>query len=75
MSHHKKRGTTPVPPGNQPHAGPAVDDKQARQGAVGSGGSPFQDHDAKRRIGDFESAGEHSRQQPSAINDGQQHSR
>jgi hypothetical protein len=35
----------------------------------------LQEQDAKRRIGDFESAGEHARQQPSQINDGQQHSK
>ena len=35
----------------------------------------FQDQDGKRRLGGFESAGEHSRQQPSRLNDGQHHSR
>jgi hypothetical protein len=74
MAHKKKHGT-PVPPGNRPQVGPA-DATANQQGAPGgAGGSPFQDQDAKRRIGDFEGAGEHARQQPSAINDGQQHSR
>ena len=77
MSHHTKRhGPAPVPPGNQPQAGPAsaADPSQQTGGATG-GGSPFQDQDAKRRIGDFETAGEHSRQQPSPANDAQPHSR
>ncbi len=76
MSHHTKRhGAAPVPPGNQPKAGPAGAGDPSRQTGSAGGGSPFEDHDAKQRIGDFETAGEHSRQQPSAANDGQQHSR
>jgi hypothetical protein len=56
--------------------GPAAGDIVARQGEPGgASGAPFQEQDPKRRIGDFEGEGEHSRQQPSAINDGQQHSR
>jgi hypothetical protein len=71
---HKKRHTAPIPPANQSKIGPA--------GAGGAGqnvgpadGAPFQDQDPKRRLGGFESAGEHSRQQPSRINDGTQHSK
>jgi len=76
MAHHKKHGTTPVPPGNRPQAGPAADDNVARQAEPHpGGGAPLQEEDAKRRLGDFEGEGEHSRQQPSRINDGQQHSR
>ena len=74
MSHHKKTHGHPIPPGNQPQAGPPLEADQAQQGSTG-GGSPFQDQDAKRRLGDFESAGEHARQQPSQLNDGEQHSR
>jgi hypothetical protein len=73
MSHHKKKHVHPVPPGNQPKAGPPIE-ADATQEATG-GGSPFQEHDEKRRLGNFESAGEHSRQQPSQLNDGNQHSR
>jgi hypothetical protein len=71
---HKKKHSTPVPPANQPQGGPQVGADISGQAATG-GGSPFQDQDAKRRLGGFESAGEHARQQPSALNDGQQHSR
>lgn len=70
---HKKHGPAPIPPGNQPKAGPSDQAFQSRKGQAG-GGSPFQDQDAKRRLGGFESAGEHSRQQPSPLNDGQRHS-
>jgi hypothetical protein len=73
MAHTKKHGN-PVPPANQPQAGPPHATEAARQEQAG-GGSEFQDQDAKRRLGGFESAGEHSRQQPSQLNDGQQHSR
>ncbi len=75
---HKKKHAGPVPPANRPHAGPpdaaAQAEADAQQGAAG-GGAPFQEQDPQRRVGGFETAGEHSRQQPSAINDGQQHSR
>jgi hypothetical protein len=71
---HKKKYQHPVPPGNQPQAGPPGAADAGRQ-PEGAGGAPFQEQDAKRRLGGFESAGEHSRQQPSAINDGQKHSR
>jgi hypothetical protein len=74
MAHHKKKHGHPVPPGNQPQAGPPVEAELGQQKGAG-GGAPFQDQDAKRRLGDFETTGEHSRQQPSRINDGQQHSR
>ena len=69
MAHKKKHGH-PVPPGNQPHAGPpdSVDASQQADAHAG-GGSPFQDHDAKRRLGDFEGAGEHSFQQPGGKGD------
>ena len=70
---HKKKHTAPVPSGNQSKAGPA--------GTTGSGqkmteneGVPFSEQDPKRRLGDFESAGEHARQQPTTLNDGTQHS-
>ncbi len=77
MAHHKKKpGPAPVPAGNRPKAGPpgAAAASEPGQGGKG-GGAPFQDQDPQRRLGDFESAGEHSRQQPSPLNDGQQHSR
>ena len=48
---------------------------ELRWGGDAEGGAPFQEQDAKRRLGGFETAGEHSRQQPGPLNDGQQHSR
>ena len=74
MAHKKRHGPAPVPAGNLPPAGPAGD-VNADQQAQAGGGAPFQDHDDKRRLGGFESAGEHARQQPSQVNDGQQHSK
>jgi hypothetical protein len=73
MAHKKKHGA-PVPPANQPHIGPAGaahDHEQAQPG----GGAPFQDQDQKRRLGGYETAGEHSRQQPIELNDGNRHSK
>ena len=74
MAHKKKHGPGPVPPGNQPKAGPPGAADTGAQGEAG-GGAPFQDQDPKRRLGNFESAGEHARQQPSPLNDGTQHSK
>jgi len=73
MAHHKKHGNH-VPPANQPQAGPPATTGTGEQ-AHGGGGAGFQEQDAKRRLGGFESAGEHARQQPSSLNDGQKHSR
>jgi len=69
MSHHKKHGGH-IPPGNQPQVGSAANDKAHEQsGADTKGGAPFQDQDPKRRLGDFEGAGEHPYQQPGGKND------
>lgn len=73
MSHHKRKHVHPVPPGNQPQSGPPVTPAEGQQGQPG-GGAPFQEQDVKRRLGGFEGAGEHSIQQPSALNDGTQRS-
>jgi len=75
MSHKKKRkGPAPVPPANQPHAGPALpDDAATEEGkqtpSQPNGGADFQEQDAKRRLGNFESAGEHAFVQPGGKND------
>jgi hypothetical protein len=37
-------------------------------------GESFQDQDPQRRLGGYEGAGEHSRQQPGPLNDGTTHS-
>jgi hypothetical protein len=76
MAHKKRHGPPPVPPANRPAAGPPGDVNATAEGARGAGGgAPLQEHDPKRRVGGFEGAGEHPRQQPSSLNDGQQHSR
>jgi len=70
MAHTKKHGS-PVPPGNQPQAGPpdASDQAAQEQHQTASGGAPGQEQDPKRRLGNFEGAGEHSYQQPGGLND------
>jgi hypothetical protein len=69
MSHHKKKHGHPVPPGNQPKAGPPAEADLAQQAESAGGGAPFQEQDAKRRLGNFEGAGEHAYQQPGGKND------
>jgi len=70
---HKKKHTPRVPPGNRPSAGPANEVPVSDEVQAG-GGAPFQEQDPQRRLGGFETAGEHARQQPSRLNDGQTHS-
>jgi hypothetical protein len=76
MSKKHSGGPAPVPPGNRPQAGtgftPANDD--ATPPGDAENGDQFNDQDAQRRLGNFESAGEHARQQPSKQNDGETHS-
>ena len=71
MSQKKKR-RTPVPPANQSKAGPnsgAIDlNEQAKQ-ASKQEGAPFEELDPKRRLGDYETRGEHAIQQPGGKND------
>jgi hypothetical protein len=76
MSHHKSRhGPAPVPPANLPKSGPTSGADEAENVQAHAGGKmPFQEQDPQRRIGDYEQRAEHSRQQPTQLNDGQQHS-
>ncbi|MBX9677368.1 MAG: hypothetical protein K2X38_01305 [Gemmataceae bacterium] len=70
MGHKKHRhGPAPIPPANQSHIGPG--DAIPPEGAEkpGSSGAAFQEQDPKRRIGNFETAGEHAMQQPGGRND------
>ncbi len=69
MAHKKRHGPAPVPPANLPAAGP-VDATAAGQQAEADAkdGAPFQDQDPKRRLGNFETAGEHALQQPGGKN-------
>jgi hypothetical protein len=74
----KNHSPGPVPPGNKSQSGPGFTpaeeepDVDARKSGAGEG---FQEQDPQRRLGDFESAGEHSIQQPSRLNDGDTHSK
>jgi len=74
----KKKHHNPgaVPPGNKPHAGPGLgqDEADNYEGGEENAGASFQEQDPKRRLGDFSGAGEHSRKQPSRLNDGDTHS-
>jgi hypothetical protein len=67
---HKKKHTGRVPPGNRPQAGPPENAKvNERADADATGGASQQQQDAKRRLGNFEGAGEHAFQQPGGKND------
>ena len=66
----------PVPPANRPNSGPPQTDVFDPTAAPGHGQTEgFEEQDPKRRIGDFEGKGEHSRQQPTSLNDGTTHSK
>jgi hypothetical protein len=68
---HKKHNAR-VPPSNQPKGGPNTGGNAKQKVATGEG-APFEEQDAKRRLGGYETAGEHSIQQPSDLNDGTHH--
>ncbi len=70
MAHKKKHGH-PVPPGNQPQAGPPETAEQLNPEAThaGGAGAAFQEQAPKRRLGDFSGKGEHPYQQPGGLND------
>lgn len=68
----KKKGHRPgpVPPGNRPKAGPdalPVDDREEQQAP--SEGADFNEQDPKRRLGGYQTAGEHAFVQPGGKND------
>ena len=74
MSKKHRGGPAPVPPGNRPAdfptgdgQPPKGDDDATVQSDKGAG---FQEQDPKRRLGGYTTAGEHSLQQPSHLNDG-----
>lgn len=58
----------PIPPGNQPHAGPPQTENPSG-GQESGGGAPFTEQDPKRRLGNFEGAGEAPYRQPGGLND------
>ena len=69
----------PVPPANRPHvgpdagAGPPLEDETAPD--QDSQGAAFAEQDPQRRLGNFETAGEHAFQQPGGKNDAQKDGR
>lgn len=79
MSKKHHGGPGPIPPGNQPHAGPAFTpggaDADLPNQPVDGGVPGDQEQDPQRRLGGFEGKGEHSRQQPGRLNDGDVHSK
>jgi len=68
MSKKHHGGPAPVPPGNQRPTGPETDAELAPSDPPA--GADFNEQDPKRRLGGYTTAGEHSRQQPGALNDG-----
>ena len=70
----KKHAPHPTPPGNRttfgPGPNPATEDEDAA-GAQADAGAAASEQDPKRRLGDFETAGEHSLVQPGGKNDAQ----
>lgn len=68
MSKKHHGGPAPVPPGNQRQTGPGPDSEFAPTEAPA--GADFNEQDPERRLGGYTTAGEHSRVQPGALNDG-----
>jgi hypothetical protein len=65
---HKKKHEAPVPPGNQSHSGPEDASGPPVKTEVAEVSSA-QEHDPKRRLGDFETKAEHSIQEPGGKKD------
>ncbi len=63
MSKKHKGGPAPVPPGNQPRTGPLQ--PVIEPAPILPHGSPPSEHDPKRRLGNYGTAGEHPIEQPS----------
>ncbi|WP_439630950.1 hypothetical protein [Gemmata sp.] len=78
MSKKHHGGPGPVPPANRPQqfgGVPQGDDDAAQPHEAGTSGAAAQEQDPQRRLGDYTGAGEHSIQQPSALNDGTHHNK
>lgn len=58
----KKNRAAPIPKGNQSPAGPH--DRAAPAKQTNPHGAPASEQDPKRRLGNFQTAGEHSIEQP-----------
>jgi hypothetical protein len=73
----KNHSPGPVPPGNRPHGGPGAPDEpdtDEAQAGDENADAEFQEQDPKRRLGGYGGTGEHPRQQPGRLNDGDTHS-
>jgi hypothetical protein len=66
----------PVPPGNRSQSGTnhSTEDQEQSEKDRLNETDTFQEQDPKRRLGDFTGEGEHARQQPGRLNDGDTHS-
>lgn len=74
MSKKHHGSPAPIPPGNQPHSGTPAEKTELPSGnETSQPNETFQEHDPRRRLGDFTGTGEHSREEPSELNDGNQH--
>ena len=62
MSKKHKGGPAPIPKGNQAQSGPSVPAEKPI--ASSPEGAPASQHDPKRRLGNYATAGEHSIEQP-----------
>jgi len=67
MSQKHPHNPAPVPPGNRPHTGPATDEAPPEQD--GGPTNAAQEQDPKRRLGNYEGAGEAPYRQPGGLND------
>jgi hypothetical protein len=70
----KKHAPHPVPPGNRTAFGPesgGTPDDAAEAGTQSDAGAGFNEQDPQRRLGGFETAGEHAFVQPGGKNDAQ----
>ncbi len=67
MAHHKTH-SNPVPPGNQPKGGRSQEATISEKPTAESG-ADFHEQDTKRRLGNYDGAGEHAIQQPGGKND------
>jgi hypothetical protein len=68
----KKKGHRPgpVPPGNRPKAGPELPQDENRENEQQpQDGAAFSEQDPKRRLGGYQTAGEHAIVQPGGKND------
>jgi hypothetical protein len=70
----KKHAPHPTPPGNRTTVGPGATNPAAEEPEAGvpdNAGAAFSEQDPKRRLGGFETAGEHAFKQPGGKNDAQ----